>query len=162
MFNINIPNTLVNDFYSTKLIFIHTLYDYFLYELSYASDSTQYLFSDRIKCSNLLNIHIIKQMIWKFHQMLPFVYMIYISAYLLLNIDTCFSSEPLIPSEIMHISIIIKTHTMLKYFMLLVWSVYHKVSEYQCERTIYSYAWMNLSWLSSLHIYLVSRFACLT
>lgn len=66
MFNINIPNTLVNDFYSTKLIFIHTLYDYFLYELSYASDSTQYLFSDRIKCSNLLNIHIIKQMIWKF------------------------------------------------------------------------------------------------
>lgn len=70
MFNINIPNTLVNDFYSTKLIFIHTLYDYFLYELSYASDSTHYLFSDRIKRSlkscNLLNIHIIKQMIWKF------------------------------------------------------------------------------------------------
>lgn len=78
MFNINIPNTLVNDFYSTKLIFIHTLYDYFLYELSYASDSTQYLFSDRIKCSNLLNIHIIKQMIWKFQTDVAFcIYDIY-------------------------------------------------------------------------------------
>lgn len=65
-------------------------------------------------------------MIWKFQTDVAFcIYDIYISAYLLLNIDTCLSSEPLIPSEIMHISIIIKTHTMLKYFMLLGWSVYH-------------------------------------
>lgn len=60
------------------MIFIYTLYDYFLYESSYASDSTQYLFSDRIKCSNLLNIHIIKQMIWKFQTDVAFcIYDIY-------------------------------------------------------------------------------------
>lgn len=56
--------------------------------------------------------------------------------YLRLNIDTCFNSEPPIPSEIIVITIKIKTN-MLKYLILSI----HLIKECQCKQIIYTSAW---------------------